>query len=139
MLNEEIRKFEELTGKNANDFSIAYVGGFLDGYDKGKEDAPAIDPSFITDLNAVKDWSICGYRVEELVKLALTLRDTDINEADLKNYNETFAFGYRTASEEFNKAINNYIFTMTSEIKPEAVVRLKEEIDSNDRTTEKLS
>ena len=37
MLNEEIRKFEELTGKNANDFSIAYVGGFLDGYDKGED------------------------------------------------------------------------------------------------------
>lgn len=41
MINEEIRKFEELTGKNANDFSIAYVGGYLDGYDKGKAEAPA--------------------------------------------------------------------------------------------------
>lgn len=132
MLNDEIRKFEDLTGKNANDFSIAYVGGYLDGYDKGKEDAPVIDPSFITDLNAVKDWSICGYRVEELVKLALTLRDTNISEADLKNYNEVFAFGYRKANEDLNNALEHYIYTMTSEIRPEAVVKLKEESSNND-------
>lgn len=43
MLNEEIQKFESLTGKNANDFSIAYVGGFLDGYDEGKAEAPALN------------------------------------------------------------------------------------------------
>lgn len=122
MINEEIRKFEELTGKSANDFSILYVGGYLDGYDKGKEDAPSIDPSFITDLHDVKDWSICGYKVEELVKLALTLRDTNIGEADLKNINEVFAFGYRQASEDYYKALETYVSTMVNNMTPEVVI-----------------
>ncbi len=133
MLSEEIRKFKELTGKNANDFSIAYVGGFLDGYDKGKAEAPALDPSFITDLDAVKDWRICGYRVEELVKLALILRDTNISDLNLKNFNETFAFGYRTANEELSKALSGYVIAMTSEVRPEAVVNLKEAADNDDK------
>lgn len=131
MINEEIRKFEELTGKNANDFSIAYVGGYLDGYDKGKAETPALDPSFITDLNAVKDWTICGYRVEDLVRLSLILRDKNIDEINLKNFNEALAFGYQTASEAFNKSLENCIYTMTSEIRPEAVVRLKEAADND--------
>jgi hypothetical protein len=125
MINEEIRKFEELTGKNANDFSIAYVGGYLDGYDKGKADAPAIDPSFITDLNDVKDWRICGYRVEDLVKLSFILRDKDINEINLKDFTETYTLGYLKANEDLDKALENCVFSMISEITPE-------EVDSND-------
>lgn len=109
MINEEIRKFEELTGKSANDFSFTYVGGFLDGYEKGKKDAPTIDPSFITDLDAVKDWRICGYRVEDLVKLSLILRDKDINEINLKDFTETYTLGYLKANEEFNKALEESI------------------------------
>ena len=109
MINEEIRKFEELTGKNANDFSTAYVGGFLDGYEKGKEDAPALDPSFITDLDAVKSWRICGYRVEDLVKLSLILRDKGIDEINLRDFNEALTLGYLKAYEEFNKALEESI------------------------------
>lgn len=127
MINEEIRKFEELTGKSANDFSCTYVGGFLDGYEKGKEDAPALDPSFITDLDAVKDWRICGYRVEDLVRLSLILRDKDINEINLKDFNEALTLGYLKAKEEFNKALE------------ESINKCIKEAANNDRTTEKLS
>ncbi len=111
MLNEEIQKFESLTGKNANDFSIAYVGGYLDGYEKGKSEytSPVLDPSFITDLRDVKDWQICGYRVEDLVKLSLILRDKGIDELNLKNFTEALTLGYLKANEEFNKALEESI------------------------------
>lgn len=33
MLNEEIKKFEELTGHSANDYSMEFLGGFWFGYD----------------------------------------------------------------------------------------------------------
>ena len=36
MLHEEITEFEKLTGLDANDFSVDYLGGFLHGYDTGK-------------------------------------------------------------------------------------------------------
>lgn len=111
MLNEEIQKFESLTGNNANDFSLSYVGGYLDGYEKGKSEytSPVFDPSFITDLRAVKDWQICGYRVEDLVKLSLILRDKGIDEINLKDFNEALTLGYLKANDEFNKALEESI------------------------------
>ena len=119
MLNEEIQKFESLTGKNANDFSIAYVGGFLDGYEKGKEAAPAIDPSFITDLDNVKGWQICGYRVEDLIKLSLILRDRNISDYNLRDHNEVFTLGYQQASKEFDKALKDQVHKIFNEFKNE--------------------
>ena len=109
MLYEEIEKFENLTNKKANDFSIAYIGGYLDGYEKGKEDAPTIDPSFITDLDAVKDWRICGYRVEDLLKLALILRDKSIDIYNLRDFTNAFALGYQRATEDLNKSLEESI------------------------------
>lgn len=38
MLREEILLFNKLTEKDANNYSINYIGGFLDGYEKGKQD-----------------------------------------------------------------------------------------------------
>lgn len=73
------------------------------------EDAPTvkpiIDPSFITDLDDVKDWNICGYRVEELVKLSLILRDRRIEDVDLRAYNDCFFDGYRKAYDEIHNRI----------------------------------
>ena len=36
MLNEEIKKFEELTGHSANDYSMDFLGGFWFGYDTAR-------------------------------------------------------------------------------------------------------
>ena len=69
------------------------------------EDAPTVDPSFITDLNAVKDWNICGYRVEDLIKLCLILRDRRIEDVDLRAYNDCFFDGYRKAYDEIHNRI----------------------------------
>lgn len=66
---------------------------------------PIIDPSFITDLDAVKDWNICGYRVEDLVKLSLILRDRRIEDVDLRNYNDCFFNGYCKAYDEIHNSI----------------------------------
>lgn len=73
---------------------------------------PIIDPSFITDLDAVKDWNICGYRVEDLVKLSRILRDRRIEDVDLRDYNDCFFNGYRKAYDE----IHNSIKKMTDDL-----------------------
>lgn len=111
MLNEEIQKFESLTGNNANDFSVSYVGGYLDGYEKRKSEytSPVFDPSFITDLRAVEDWQICGYRVEDLVKLALILRDKSIDIYNLRDFTNAFTLGYQRATEDINESLNESI------------------------------
>lgn len=138
MLNEEIQKFESLTGKNANDFSISYVGGYLDGYEKGKQEVNQIDPNelsgipfFITDLDSVKGWKICGYRVEDLVKLSFILRDKDINEINLKDFTETYTLGYLKANEELDKALNIHFLKMRDDLSSEDIsnflIKFKEE------------
>lgn len=53
----------------------------------------------------VKDWIICGYRAEELAKLALILRDRRIEDVDLKDYNDCFFDGYRKAYDEIHNRI----------------------------------
>ena len=68
-----------------------------------------IDPSFITNLDDVKDWSICGYRVEELYKLALILRDKRVEEFDLRDYNNCFFDGYKRAQEEIHKQLEESV------------------------------
>lgn len=72
----------------------------LDLIDNAPTVKPIIDPSFITDLDAVKDWNICGYRVEDLVKLSLILRDRRIEDVDLRDYNDCFFNGYRKAYDD---------------------------------------
>ena len=68
-----------------------------------------IDPSFIQDLDAVKDWRICGYSVAELVKVALILREKGVEEFDLRDYNQTYIAGYKKAYEEINKQIEESV------------------------------
>lgn len=62
-----------------------------------------------TDIEVIKDWNICGYRVEELVKLALILRDRRIEDVDLKDYNNCFFNGYKQAQEDFKASIEQSI------------------------------
>lgn len=66
-------------------------------------------PNFITDLEDVKDWTICGYRVEELYKLALILRDKSAEEIDLRDFNNCFFNGYKQAQEDFKASIEQSI------------------------------
>ena len=66
-------------------------------------------PAYITNLEDVKDWSICGYRVEELCKLALILRDRRIEDVDLRDYNNCFFDGYKRAQEEIHKQLEESV------------------------------
>lgn len=34
MLHDEIAEFEKISGRDANDASVGYIGGYLDGYQK---------------------------------------------------------------------------------------------------------
>lgn len=38
MLHEEVARFSELSGEDAHSTSISRIGGYLDGYEKGRED-----------------------------------------------------------------------------------------------------
>ena len=66
-------------------------------------------PSYITDLDEVKDWNICGYRVEDLYKLALILRDKRVEEIDLRDFNNCFFDGYKRAQEDFKASLEQSI------------------------------
>lgn len=65
--------------------------------------------TLINDINVVKDWTICGYRVEDLYKLALILRDKRVEDFDIRNYNNCFLDGYKRAQEEFKASIEQSI------------------------------
>lgn len=76
-------------------------------------------PQFINNLDDVKDWQICGYKVEDLVKLALILKDKSVDDYDLRNYNACFFDGYKRAVEDNERAIKETIDRMFADIKKE--------------------
>lgn len=75
--------------------------------------------NFVSDLDEVKGWYICGYRVEDLVKLALILKDKRVDDYDLRNYNACFFDGYKRAVEDNERAIQETIDRMFTDIKKE--------------------
>ena len=107
---DEERKYLIARGQTGAEHIL--VHNFRDLIDNAPTVKPIIDPSFITDLDAVKDWNICGYRVEDLVKLSLILRDRRIEDVDLRAYNDCFFNGYRKAYDE----IHNKIKKMTDDL-----------------------
>lgn len=90
---------------------------------KGKKAKPfyPVVPTLVTDIEIVKDWTICGYKVDELVKLSMILRENNINELNLKDYNDAFIAGYQRASDEIHKrledSVNNMMRTIYNEQK----------------------
>ena len=43
MLNEEVELFTKLSGRDGQNTPVGIIGAYLDGYEKGKADAIAID------------------------------------------------------------------------------------------------
>lgn len=66
-------------------------------------------PNFITDLEDVKDWNICGYRVEDLYRLALILKEKRIEDVDLRDYNACYIAGYKRAQEDIHKQLEESV------------------------------
>ena len=106
------RKGDNLIVRTREDYHKASKVIFMRKGETAKVFYPIV-PTYINNLDDVKDWSICGYRVEELYKLALILRDKRIEEVDLRDYNNCFFDGYKRAQEEIHKqledAVNNII------------------------------
>lgn len=63
----------------------------------------------ISDINDVKDWIICGYRVEDLILLACNLRENGVDDIRLQDYNKAFKDGYMIAVKEINEGIERSI------------------------------
>lgn len=76
-------------------------------------------PQFINDLESVKDWTICGYRVEDLVILSRTLREKGINDVDLKDYNACYIAGYKRASDDIHAQLEASVNRMYDTIAKE--------------------
>lgn len=66
-------------------------------------------------LAQVKDWTVCGFPVEELIKLSMFLNRNDISNYDLKDYNEAFLSGYKRAQEDIHKQIQDSINRMIND------------------------
>lgn len=102
------RKGDNLIVRTREDYKSASKVIFMKKGETAKVFYPVI-PTFINDLEVVKGWTICGYRVEELYKLALILRDKRVEDVDLKDYNNCFFDGYRKAQEEIHKQLEESV------------------------------
>lgn len=70
----------------------------------------------INDLDSLKDVTICGYRVDELIKLAEILRGKQIDELNLRDFNGAFIAGYQRAQDDIHKQIEDSIQRMFEDI-----------------------
>lgn len=68
MLNEEVKRFEEISGERADETSVARIGGFLDGYEKCQEN--------IVHCKDCKHW----------LSLAKTYDNDDVGQCRLTNW-----------------------------------------------------
>lgn len=75
--------------------------------------------NFVSDLDEVKGWYICGYGVDDLIKLAHILRDKSVEEYNLRDFNACFLDGYKRAVEDNERVIQETIDRMFADIKKE--------------------
>lgn len=73
-------------------------------------------PMYINDLEEIKTWSICGFSVSELYKLALILRESNLTMDDIKDFNFIYMEGYKKANEEALESIKRFIDNMISDL-----------------------
>ena len=105
------RKGDNLIVRTREDYHKASKVIFMHKGETAKVFYPVV-PTYINNLEDVKDWSICGYRVEELYNLALVLRDKRIEEVDLSDYNQGFIAGYHKANEDLKNSIEEEILKL---------------------------
>ena len=102
------RKGDNLIVRTREDYKSVSKVIFMKKGETAKVFYPVI-PTYINDLEIVKGWTICGYSVEELYKLALILRDKHVDELDLKDFNGSFMLGYERATEDLNKQLEESV------------------------------
>ena len=60
MLNEEVARYEQLTGESAENVSVSLIGAYLDGVDKGIEELEKVKVE-------VTDWYMQKFNTSENV------------------------------------------------------------------------
>ena len=102
------RKGDNLIVRTREDYNSASRVIVMRNNNKAKVFYPFI-PRFVENLEDVKDWTIYGYRVEDLIKLALILRDKRVEDCELRDYNNCFFDGYKRAQEEIHKQLEESV------------------------------
>ena len=72
-------------------------------------------PSYLS-IEEAYDFTVMGYKVGELVKFAEILRGKQIDEVNLRDYNDAFISGYQRAQDDIRKQIEDDIQRMFEEI-----------------------
>lgn len=68
MIHEEVARFSELSGEDAHSTSISRIGGYLDGYEKGREDAFTQILMYLNDASLAQSGK-CYDCTQELMKI----------------------------------------------------------------------
>lgn len=108
MSKQVVRQGDSLIVRTREDYLTVNKVICLHKGSKDKEFFPFV-PCNINDLSDVQNWTICGYRVPELVKLAMILQDEGIDDRNLRDFNETFILGYNRAKEEDRLALEKCV------------------------------
>ena len=72
-------------------------------------------PSYLS-IEEAYDFTVMGYKVGELVKLAEILRGKQIDEVNLKDYNDAFIAGYQRAHDDFEKSLQEQITKLVKDV-----------------------
>lgn len=115
MAKQVILKGNTLHVRTSEDYESANKVICLKQGKKAKVFYPYV-PNFISDLDEVKDFSICGYKVVELITFAEILRGKQASELDLKDYNGAFIAGYQRAQDDIKRDIEKSIQRMFDDV-----------------------
>lgn len=113
-LNYEMARYTELTGEDGAKVSISRLGGYLDGYEKGRADQKAEDNKF---FNFEGSWQL------EKEKIRADVLEEYVNE--LKRYMETTE--QRIYMDESNKGNDTYSAMPIYDYADELAEKLKEQ------------
>ena len=74
------------------------------------------DSRYINDLEQIESWTICGYLVEDIIRLAHYLKEVNLKSEDLKDYNRAFEYGYDKGMRDLKQAISHAISEVMKDI-----------------------
>ena len=72
-------------------------------------------PTYLS-IEEAYDFTVMGYKVGELVKFAEILRGKQIDEVNLKDYNDAFIAGYQRAHDDFEKSLQEQVAKLVKDV-----------------------
>lgn len=85
--------------------------------------------SRLTDPEDFKDWTICGYKVRDLITLAESLKNKNFDEFDLRDYSATYISGYTRGAEDQERAFIEATNQMLNSLKEVNNAQLMDKIN----------